>query len=128
MAQLPQRNRLNFSGLTLEGIAKLYNQFVNDIIYALNRRLTFKENFDGIIHTVELDGVFPVKVTWPRPQQPTALWAVNIKRSDQTPTALSAGFIVEWEYLDGQISIINTPGLTPSTSNKYQLTFIAVTG
>jgi len=128
MARIPERKKLNFKDLSLENIARLYNQFVNDIIYILNRRLTFNDNFDGIIHTVELDGVFPKRVRWPRPQQPTALWPVSIKRSDKTATALSAGFIVEWEYLNGQISIINTPGLTSSTSDKYQLTFIAVVG
>ena len=128
MAQLPQRNRLNIKGLSLETIAKLYNQFVNDIIYALNRRLTFTDNFDGIVHTVELDGVFPKRVDWPRPQQPKGLWPIKLTRSDLTPTALSAGYVIEWEYDDGQISIINTPGLTSSSSDKYQLTFIAVIG
>ena len=125
---LPPLKKIKNSNLSLDYLARLYNQFVNDIIYLLNRRLTFKENFDGIIHTVELDGVFPKKVAWPRPQQPTALWPVAIKRSDKTATALSAGFIIEWEYVGGQVSIINTPGLTSSTSDKYQLTFIAVTG
>lgn len=128
MAQPPPIKKLNFKDLSLENIARLYNQFVNDIIYILNRRLTFSDNFNGIKQTVELDGVFPKRISWPRPQQPTALWPVGLKRTDNAATALSAGFIVEWEFVDGQISIINTPGLTSSTSNKYQLTFIAVTG
>lgn len=128
MSKLPPLKKISFRDLTIEPFARLYNSFVSDIIYTLNRRLTFHENFASMTRVIELDGTFPVKFTWDQPLPPTGLWPINITRSDLTATTLSAGFIVEWEYKDGQVSIINTPGLVSSTSTKYQLTLITIVG
>jgi hypothetical protein len=128
MAKLPPLKRPKQGKTSLDELIKLTGQFFNDIIYMLNRRLTVSENMDGEVRTIELDGNFPVTFAWTRPTPPKAIWPVKIERKDKTATALSAGFIVEWEYEDGQVSIINTPGLTSSAANTYNLTIISLVG
>ncbi|NIU02122.1 MAG: hypothetical protein GWN01_14815, partial [Nitrosopumilaceae archaeon] len=74
MARLPPLKKLHPGNITLEKLTRLFNQFFNDIIYSLNRRLTVSENMDGEIRVIELDGNFPVTFTWTRPSPPTAIW------------------------------------------------------
>lgn len=128
MARIPPLKTGKPGITTLEQLIRLTNQFFRDILYALNRRLTIGENMDGEIRIVELDGNFPVTFTWTRPTPPIVIWPAKIERKDGAATALSAGFIVEWEYEDGQVSIINTPGLTSSAANTYKLTLISLVG
>lgn len=128
MAKLPPLKKLGLRNIDLNYFGRLYNQFVNDIIYTLNRRLTFSENFDCQVNTITLDGNFPVKIDWTRSQKPIGVWPVDLKRTDKAATALSAGYVIEWEYEDGTLSIVNTPGLTSSAANKYELTLISIVG
>lgn len=128
MARLPPLKKLNLRDLRLDVFGRLYNQFINDIIYMMNRRLTFNENFDCQVDTITLDGNFPVRINWTRPMPPTGVFSTKLARVDKTPTALSAGYVIEWEYEDGVLSIINTPGLTSSASDQYNLTLISIVG
>lgn len=128
MARIPPLKSGKPGKTSLEELIKLTNEFFRGIIYALNRRLTVSENMDGEVRVIELDGNFPVTFKWTRPTPPKAIWPVRVQRKDGTATALSAGFIVEWAYEDGVVSIVNTPGLTSSTSDTYKLTLISLVG
>lgn len=128
MARIPPLKKLNLRNIDLNVFGRLFNQFYNDIIYMVNRRLTFSENFDCQVNTITLDGNFPVKIDWTRPLPPKGVWSIDLKRVDKAATALSAGYVIEWEYEAGTLSIINTPGLTSSASDKYELTLISIVG
>lgn len=132
MAKLPQNKKFDLSRVKdnneLRLLGGLYNQFVQDVVNSLDARLTFADNLAASTYKVLLNGTFPVTVAWNKRERPTGLWPINLTRVDLAPTGLSAGYVLEWEYANGVISIIDTPGLTPSTSNQYNLTFIAIVG
>ena len=128
MARIPPLKKLKPSNLTLENVMRFTNQFFNDIVYILNKRLTVNDNLDGEMRTIELDGNFPLTFQSTRPLPPAGIWPLKLERKDKAATALSAGFIIEWSYEDGKVSIINTPGLTSSAANTYKLTIISLVG
>ena len=105
------------------------NKFMSSIYNALNKNLTFAENFRGVTRQVDFINTasnLPIQFPWElRGSRPTDLWISSVTplESGATPTA---GVWAEWSY-DGQaISVTQVTGLV--SNKKYQLRFIAVSG
>jgi hypothetical protein len=82
---------------------------------------------DAQVITFTSDGTFPVKLRWDRPSKPIALWIGQITRVDGATVGLSTAVTLEWTYT-GQIEILDTVGLTSSSTDQHQVTIIGVTG
>lgn len=95
------------------------NSFLESVYQALNKGLTVKDNLDGEVKDIELDGTYPYLIKWDRKSPPKAAWIVY---SDTTP---SAGVFLHWEYtVNGQFSIKAVEGLSPTSASKVTIRVI----
>ena len=109
-------------------LARFINVFLEQIYVLLSNRLTIKDNFDGQITEVVLDGTFPVKFAWNATSRPVAIIPGKLARVDGLDVSLAAAYSIDWSYADGSVSIAATPGLTSSSANKYYLTLVGFGG
>ena len=109
-------------------LAGTVNQFMRQVTNGLNKKITFSENIDCELPHLIIDGTYPVKTSWNRPSKPTGLWITNITRVDGADTNLSNALTVEWSYSNGVVSIDNVVGLSASSTDKYTLSLIIITG
>lgn len=110
-------------------LASPINVFIEEVTRALNKRLTFKDNFDGEVKEFLDNGEYPVKLSWSRTQKPTAVWIGRIRRVDGAAVSLSTAITLDWYYNNsGDIEIENIVGLGSSGTDKYYVNIIAVTG
>lgn len=105
------------------------NTFFEGISSALSKGLTFSDNFDGDIRTIETSGVYPIKLAWTRRNRPKAVWVVDWSaKSGSTPT-ISSAVQVQWSNgTDGSLQIDTIVGISPSSSVVYNVKIIAVAG
>jgi len=134
MARLPSIKRIvaeDFPSEVQKWVGKLLqplNSFFESTHAALGKGLTVADNFDGMLKTVEVSG-FPTKFKWERRSPPKALWVVQCRESQGVHTNFTSAPYADWEFTqDGQVSILALTGLSPTASNKYQVTVIVMAG
>lgn len=105
------------------------NTFFEGVSSALGKGLTFADNFDGEVKTIETSGVYPIKIAWTRKNRPRAVWVVDwAAKSGSTPTITSA-VQVQWANgTDGSLQINAIVGITPTASAVYTVKIIAIAG
>lgn len=134
MARLPRQNRILADDFKDEKfMPKLLapiNSFFEDVISALNKNLTFRENMAGDILTVTIDGVYPLDVKWSSKARPIAAWIGSCRETSGTHVTLTSPIFLDWEMAtDGSFRINNVAGLTTATGeNKFEINIIAITG
>ena len=135
MSQLPPINRLTLEDFPTEQrkwlgqLIQPLNQFIESVYSALNRNLTVSENCSGDIKLVELDGTFPVKLSWSLRSKPVAVLVGNVYKSDGSSLTLSAACFVQWSFnQSSQLQIDSVVGITPSGSTKYKVQLVCLTG
>jgi hypothetical protein len=105
------------------------NDFMESVYRALNQGLTVKENLAADVRTVEVDGTYPLKLSWSLKSKPVAVVVGNVARSDGTALSLVDAVGVRWSYnQQSQLQIDQVVGITPSASTKYKLTLVSITG
>lgn len=134
MAELPSQKRITQESFPdqADWIGKLLeplNRFMEDVNRALNNNITMADNLDCMVKTVTLDGVYPVKFKWTRNSRPKAAWVGQCREADEDHTTITNAVTMDWEFTqDGSFQINNVAGISPSSSSKYNLTIVAVTG
>jgi hypothetical protein len=105
------------------------NQFFEGVSTALGKGLTFTDNFDGEIKTVETSGVYPIKIAWARKNRPKGVWVIDWSaKSGATPT-ITAAVQVQWSNAtDGSLQIDTVVGITPTASAVYNVKILVITG
>lgn len=119
MAKVPQYKRLldgDFPGQSdwigrLLGPINLYFEQLNT---ALNKSLTFADNLSAAFKTVELNGQFPVKLSWDLAARPISVVVGSVYRSDGTAFSQPDSVQVLWAFnQQGQLQINDVRGLLP---------------
>jgi len=133
MAQIPTLKKIlqeAFPELPwMHRLASPINVFIEEVTRALNKRLTFTDNFDGEVREFLDNGEYPVKIAWNRTAKPTACWIGRIRKADGSAAALTAACTLDWYFNEsGDIEISNVLGLSSSGTTKYYINIIAVTG
>ena len=134
MAKIPSVKRIERENLPKDSwvdvlIAPL-NRFMEQITQALNKQLTFGDNFDGQLYTnVTVDGTYPLVLNWERTSRPVGLWVVQAKPISTVHATFTTALFADWDFTsDGKISIAAIPGLTATPSAKYYVNLIAIVG
>lgn len=91
MAKMPPLRRITAEDFKeqaswIEKLIQPINSYFEANSQALNKGLTIGDNFAGAIKTVELNGVFPLAVTWGLALRPVSVLVGNVQRSDGSPT------------------------------------------
>ena len=135
MSLLPPINRLileDFPAEPRKWLGKLIqpvNQFFESIYSALNKGLTIADNFAGEVKTVELDGTFPLKLTWSQKSKPVAVLVGDVYRSDGSAVSLTYGVFVKWSFnQSAQLQLDAVVGISPTSSAKYKVSLVCLTG
>lgn len=133
MARLPDQQKIQAEDFPSEKFMPklLYpiNRFFEEVIRALNKGLTLKENFNGDVITVTIDGTFPLDVRWTQTSPPVAAWIGRCREVSGDHTNFTDPLFLDWEMIQlGQFRINAIPGLTSSVSNKFYVTIIAIAG
>lgn len=133
MAKIPTLKKIlqeNFPDLPwMNRLATPINVFIEEVTRAFNKRLTFKDNFDGEVTEFLDNGEYPIKLSWGRNSKPVGVWVVRIRRVDGAAASLSNAVTMDWFYnSNGEIEIENMVGLSASGTNKYYINIIAIVG
>jgi len=134
MARTPTQKRITAESFPeqSEWIGQLLeplNKFMDDVTRSLNNELTVGANFDGVVQVVKLDGNYPVKFKWPRTSKPKAAWIGQCREVSENHTTITTALYLDWEYVqDGSFQINKVAGLSPTTTNPFNVTVIAITG
>lgn len=132
MASVPELAEISMEGLspeqveTLNPVADVYNSFNEQVVTALNKNLTFSENFRAEIKTVSMR-------TTDRPTvatsitQPRGLWVIGFKNTTNPSTMPTQAPYLDWAW-DGR-SAINIKQILGITGNDtYEVTFLIIAG
>lgn len=134
MAQLPKQRKILVEDFPkqkdwLPKLLSPLNEFFEDVIRALNKGITFQENMAGSILTVNIDGVFPLDLKWSQTSRPVAAWIGQCKEIGKDHVVFTDPLFLDWEMKDSQtFRILGIPGLSASSTNRYKLTIMTVTG
>jgi hypothetical protein len=134
MARIPPIKRLStedFKDQTswIGRLLQPLNDFMSATVQALNKGLTFGDNFSAQVKELEftLDAnSFPMKFLCTLPSRPKGLWVVGARHVAGTPDTLSTAIYADWDYSDGQVIIRNLSGLT--SGKKYYICVIIIAG
>jgi len=92
MARLPQSRKLLVEDFPnqpwIAPLLSAVNQFMDDVRSTLNQGLTVDDNMLGKMITVELDGQFPKRITWPFVKKPKSVLVGDWYRKDQSTKEL----------------------------------------
>ena len=125
MANVPSIRRLLLEDFPdqaewIEKLLQPINSYMEQSAAAM-KALTVNDNMLGSIKTVELDGTYPVKISWSG-AKPVSVLVGNVTRSDNTSFSLTDAVQVQWEYdQSGSLSILAVTGITPAPATKYKL-------
>lgn len=128
----PNKNKIvlesfnDVEGSWFPRLASILNSLIVGLTSMFDKNLTVTDNLDGQINTVILDGTWPVKFAWSRRAAPSAIIVGKLSRVDGQATNLAAAYSIDWSYANGVVSLADTPGLTPSSTNKYYLTLVGL--
>jgi hypothetical protein len=138
MSELPQIRRLLVEDFLeqKEWISKLFiplNNFMDGTFLALNRGITLRQNMAADIKTITVSKVPSstnyVGIPWDLDQKPISMHVGNIVRTDSGAFTLAAAIQVQWTYDKSKgLRITNLIGVTPSSTDKYELTLVIFTG
>jgi hypothetical protein len=126
MARIPPLRRLVVEDFKdqakwIEPLLSSINSFFETTTTALNKGLTLGENLAAEIRTVEVDGQFPIKLSWTLAAKPVSVVVGNAYRSDGTTHTHVGPISVQWSFNQaGQLQIDGVFGLLPPT--QYFLT------
>ena len=134
MARIPSIRRLTSEDFRDQAswIGKLFapvNDFMSSVIVALNKGLTFDENFNAQIKTLEFikeATSFPMSFACTLTMRPVGLWVLKAENIAGTPDTLTTAIWVDWKYDNGTVTISNISGLT--NAKKYRISVIIVAG
>jgi hypothetical protein len=134
MAQVPSKRRLVIEDFKsqiswIDKLIQPVNEYMESTTAALNKALTIRDNFAGDIQTVELDGNWPVKLAWRLSSRPVAVIVGNTVKSSGASFTMSSAVQVQWSFnQSGQLQIDDVVGITPTSSVKYKVTLVILTG
>lgn len=133
MARLPKQGKILAEEFPEEKfMPKLLspiNDFFADVVSALNKSLTFKENIAGDVITATIDGVYPLDIRWTNKSRPIAAWIGSCREVTGTHTTFTTPLFLDWEMSSmGAFRINKVVGLTATSSVKFTITIVAITG
>lgn len=134
MSKIPPIRRISIEDFKdqADWIGKLLvpiNLFFDLTSSNLNRSLTIADNFAGDLRVVELDGTYPLALSWTLLAKPVAVMVGQAVRSDGSASTLTTAVQVQWSFNQSrQLSIDGVVGIVPSTTAKYQLSLVCLTG
>lgn len=124
MAALPPLKRVTTEDFPEQKgwIAKLLqplNSFFDSVYNALNKNLTFADNFKAMVKTVTVDNTqatfSPIHVA-STIGRPAGLWVVGLVDKAGQPATVRGAVSVDWTYVNGTISINRVGGLRTYSS------------
>ena len=113
----------------MDPVLYVINRFMEEVYGALNKDITFQDNIAASIKTI----TFTTKSTYPvfevqkiaNPNKTSPIGVVLLKAANQSNNQIIGNAIgVDWDFLEGNIRILNVSGLQPSI--KYQLSFLVI--
>ncbi|MFW7382365.1 MAG: hypothetical protein ACOH5I_26445 [Oligoflexus sp.] len=131
MAKLPSVKRIlpeSFADLKLEWLPRLLspiNSYMEDNYRALNRGLTFTDNFAAQINSVTYTGA-SVKFAWNQASKPIGCTIQNVRRINGN-TNITAAYALQWAWTGDSVTL-TVPGLPATASDKYEITLLTITG
>lgn len=133
MARLPKQNKILPEDFPKQDfmpkLAEPINRFFEDVILALNKSLTFKENMASETLTVIIDGVYPLNIKWVNKSRATGAWITSCREVSGTHVTFTTPLFLDWEMnTDGSFRINSVVGLTATSANKFVVNIIAITG
>ena len=133
MARLPKQTRILIEDFPdqkfMEKLLPPINGFFEDVSGALNKSLTFKENMAGEVLVATIDGTYPLDLRWTNRNRPIAAWIGSCREVSGAHTTPSVAPYLDWEVaLDGSFRINSIVGLTASSTAKFTVTIVAITG
>ncbi len=149
MAKIPPIRRISTEDFKeqagwIEKLLAPINSYMEQTTSALNRGLTIGDNFAGELRDVDVDGTYPLKLSWTLAARPRAVLVGNVQRTNgaavdleqeidtedsSTSVILSIPVFVQWSFNQaGQLQIDNVVGVTPTAAAKYKLTLLILTG
>lgn len=97
-------------GALLTGVNNYFEQNTS----ALNKGLTITDNFAGAIKTAEIDGVFPVRISWDLAGKPQTVLVGDVKTASGVSATLLRAPGVQWSFnQSGELQIDDVFGILP---------------
>lgn len=131
MAKLPQFKRIvreDFKDQPwIEKLLQPLNRFMESVVSALNKQLTFKENMAAQVHEFDFteDNItYPLKVAWGLKTLPTDMIVTRVVVADGSNP--SAAVWPLWSYDGTSINVSKFYGLDAST--RYKIRTIIFSG
>ena len=121
-----QENLPSYSWLA--AIVGPINKGFEDVQRILNSGLTFSQNMSASVNTVTLDGIYPVYVSWPLPAKPVGAWVIVCRELSGVHVTFTTAIFLDWTWDGERIKIDGVTGITPTSTAKFNLSFIAITG
>lgn len=135
MAKLPIQNQIlpeTFPSEQKKWLPQLLqpiNYFIQNVIRALNKNLTFNENFAGDVLTVTIDGTYPLDVRWINNSKPTLAWIGSCREVSGTHATITTALYLDWEMSSvGEFRINKIAGLSASITNPFYVKIVAIVG
>jgi hypothetical protein len=132
MATVPERADLTLDSLdseqaeTLTPVADVYNTFNEQVVTALNRNLTFSENFRADLRTLAVTAASKTTVSISI-GKPAGVWVIGCTNTSNKSYVYTAAPYVVWEW-DGANSINIKQVLGLSGSDKFEITLLIIAG
>jgi hypothetical protein len=127
VAKIPTFRRL-FKSTWQESFSAL-NDFMRQVVSALNGRLTFGENFACVVRDVPLNGSYPVYFKWTLEAKPVGAFVIQCREDGATHVVPTDAIYADWEFGENSMIQINgVTGISPTTTNPYTLTLVVITG
>lgn len=102
------------------------NQFIDQVSFALNKNLTFTDNFAALDTEIKVIGNGAgATVKWPYAMPCKGATVLMVTNDSNTSAALTTSPFIEFEASVGQITIKNITGLL--ANNKYTLRVVFFT-
>lgn len=139
MAQLPTQKRINREDLKnapawVDALIGPLNSFMESIYSAINKNLTFGDNIQGQIRTIEFttSSTYTSSNTWTnmsfssglRAVKPKGVLVLQILEQSSNFTPVMKGVTIDWLENSGIITIYFVSGLKNSTT--YSLTVLVL--
>lgn len=121
-----QENLPDYSWLA--AIVGPVNKGFEDVQRVLGKNITFGDNMSAAVITVVLDGVYPAYSAWTLAAKPVGAWVTFCREVQGDHTNFASAVFLDWEWTGERIKINAVPGITPTPTAKYSLSFIAITG
>lgn len=119
MSNLPPINRLvteDFPGQQkwIPRLIQPLNQFMTNVVFALNKSLTFTNNFNAQVRDIDVSGNLPFETVSfvSTIGKPAGIWVVNIQDKDSNSrSVVRSPITLDWEYRGNSVYIRNVSGL-----------------